>query len=72
MIKYRIDILDELKKAGYTTTRLRKEGIIGEGTLTRIRQGKMISLDTLDVLCLLLACKPMDILEYTPEDIDSI
>lgn len=67
MIKYKIDILEELKKKGYTTTRIRKDNIISESTLTSIRKNKPITTATLDIICKLLKKQPGQILEYIPD-----
>ena len=61
--KYKVDILDLLRNAGYSTYRIRKEGILGEGTLTKIRAGQMISLENLGIICDLLGCFPWDLIE---------
>ena len=37
MLKYKVNILDELKKAGYSTYRIRKERLIGEATAQKLR-----------------------------------
>jgi putative transcriptional regulator len=63
-IKYKIDILQALKDKGYNTNRIRKEKMIGEATLSHIRQGDMISMQTLGTICQLLDCQPSDIIEY--------
>lgn len=64
MLKYRIDVLKELKKKGYTTTRLRREKILAESTLTRLREGKTsISCNSIGVICSMLQCQPSDVLE---------
>ena len=39
MLRYKINILLELKKAGYPSTRLRQEKIIGESTIQKLRTG---------------------------------
>ena len=39
MLRYKVNILLELKSAGYNTTRLRREKILSESTLQRIREG---------------------------------
>lgn len=69
MIEYKMeDILTKLKEKGYPTTRLRKEKIIAEGTLTKIRAGDTnISLKTVDIICSILDCKIQDIVQYVPE-----
>ena len=64
MIKYRINVLEELIKKCYTTTRLRREKILGESTLTRLREGKTtISCDSIGIICSMLRCQPDYILE---------
>ncbi len=67
MLKYKIDILEELKLNGYTTYRLRKEKIIGEAQIQKIRTGELASKETLNTICKLLNCQPGDILEYIPD-----
>lgn len=64
MIFYKIDVLAELKKAGYNTSRIRKENILGEQTLQKIRTNQVVYGNTLDKLCELLHCQPGDLLEY--------
>jgi putative transcriptional regulator len=53
-----------MKVKGLTTYRIRKESIIGEGTLQNIREGKSVTIDTIAALCKALDCQPGDILEY--------
>ena len=36
-IQYKIDVIAALKEAGYNTTRIRKEKIMGEAMLQKIR-----------------------------------
>lgn len=64
MIKYKIDVLAELKKAGYSTYRLRQENIFGQRTIQQIRKKEVAYGNTLDKICELLNCQPGDILEY--------
>ena len=68
MIRYKIDVLNELKKAGYGKVRLRKEHILGEGTVQSIRERKLVSLTIVDRLCSLLNLGISDILEYIPDE----
>lgn len=64
MLKYKIDILEELKTKGYTTYKLRKDKVIGEAQIQKIRTGEIASKETLNTICKLLHCQPGDILEY--------
>ena len=63
-LQYKIDVLQALKDAGYNTNRIRKEKIMGEGTLQKLRNNEMISTKNLEILCSLLQCQPGDIIEY--------
>ena len=65
MIRYKIDILDELKKAGYSSYRMRNKKILSEGTIQKLRTGDTsITVSVLNEICNLLDCQPGDILEY--------
>lgn len=68
MLKYRIDILEALKEKGYTSYKIRKDKLIGEAQLTKIRNGEIASKETLNTICKLLSCQPGDILEYIESD----
>lgn len=56
-----------MKSKGLTTYRIRKEKIISEGTLQKLRQNGAVSTDTIAALCAALNCQPGDIMEYVPE-----
>lgn len=64
MLKYKIDILEHLKEKGFTTYKLRKDKLIGEAQIQKIRDGEIASKETLNTICKLLGCQPGDILEY--------
>ena len=68
MLQYKIDILDSLVKAGYSTYRIRKDRIIGESQMQKIRNGDIASKETLNTICKLLNCQPGDILKYVPDE----
>lgn len=64
-IQYKVDVLSELKKKGYSTYRLRKERIFGEATIQKIRQGELVSWENIATMCKILGCQPGDIVKYT-------
>lgn len=64
---YCIDVIEELKKRGITTYRIRKEKLIPEGTMTKLRRKEPISWESLERLCELLECNIGDIIEYVKE-----
>lgn len=72
MWKYKVDILKELSNKGYTSTKLRNEKIISEGSMAHIRAGRGISIDTLNIICLILRVQPSDIIEVIPTDEEKI
>lgn len=72
MIKYKIDVVNELAKRGYTPSIIRKNKWISEATMTNIRKGENINTKTLNILCILLRCQPSDIIEVSPSDEEKI
>ena len=66
-IKYKIDVLQALKAAGYSTYKLRKDKLLGESVLQQLREGVPCSWASIDRLCLLLHCQPGDLVEYVPD-----
>ena len=67
-IRYKMDILAELKKAGYTTYRIRKEKLLSESTIQKLRRGENISMENIAMICALLHCQPGDMMEYVEEE----
>lgn len=51
-----------------TTYKIRKEKIITETTLQRMRQDGNITTDAIASLCKTLECQPGDLMEYIPEE----
>lgn len=69
MIKYKVNIIDELKNNGYSLQRIRTEKIFSQSMLTYIRRNKYIDLKSINKLCELLQCQPGDLLEWVPDDV---
>jgi len=65
---YRFPVLDALKKAGYTTYRLRSEKLLSESTLQKFRNGEMVHTTNIETICKLLNCQPGDILRYDQDE----
>ena len=68
MFKYKIDVLQTLKEAGYNTNKLRKEKLLNERAIQYLRENKIIGIKPLECICALLDCQPGDILEYIPDE----
>ena len=67
-IIYKLDIIAALKAAGYSTYRIRKEKLLGEATLQKLRNGDPVSWENISTICQLLNCQPGDLLEYRETD----
>ena len=67
-VRYKIDVMEALKKAGYSSTRLRKEKIMGESYMQQLRRGEIVSWKTIETICKLLHCQPGDIVEYVDNE----
>ena len=72
MIKYKIDVMKELKKRGYDSKRIKENGMLSQGTITNIKKGGHINTETLNKLCLILRLSPSDIIEVFPTDEEKI
>ena len=67
-IRYKVDILAELKKKGYSSTKIRTEKLIGQSYLQQLRHQELVSWKTIDTICALLDCQPGDLVEYVKDD----
>lgn len=68
MIKYKVDVLQALKNAGFTSYKLRKDKILGEATIQKLRNSEQVSWENINTICKLLNCQPGDIMEYIPDE----
>lgn len=67
-VRFKLDILSALKERGFTTYRIRKERLLSESTVQKLRNGEAVSWENISTICSLLNCQPGDIMEYIPED----
>jgi len=65
---YKIDVLQALKDKGYNTNKLRKEKILAESTIQKLRDKKPISWENIAKICELLNCQPNYFLENIKEE----
>ena len=62
-------LLTLLEERGYSSYKIKQEKIMGQGTLTAIKNGTGgLDARTIDKLCALLDCQPGDIMEYVPDE----
>ena len=67
-LRYKIDVIKALKEKGVSTYTMRKEKILSESTIQKLREGKGIAWDNIEMLCKLLECQPGDLFEYIPDE----
>lgn len=67
-LRWKTDVLKQLKEKGYNTNRIRKDHIMGESMLQKLRSGSMVSWSTFETICKLLDCQPGDLIEFHSED----
>lgn len=64
-------LFDLLNEKGWTTYKIRKEKLIGQGTLTSLKNGTGgLDSKTIARLCKILNCQPGDLMEYVPDKED--
>ena len=68
MLIYTINVLQALKEKGYNTTRIRRENILSQSTLQKLREGKPLASSNIDTICGLLECQPGDFIKWVPDD----
>lgn len=67
MLKYKIDVIEALKEAGYNSTRILREGTISQGAMQKLRNDEMVGIKTLEKLCEILDMQPGNIIKYIEE-----
>ena len=72
MIRYKVNIVEELQKCGYTAGKIQKEKLLPGQTVQNIKAGKLITLDTLNKICIMVEKQPGDLVEVIPTDEEKI
>ena len=67
-LRYKIDVLVALKEKGFSTYQLRKDKLLSESTVQKLRAGIGVSWENIETLCRLLDCQPADLMEYIKEN----
>lgn len=66
-IHYKVDVLKWLRAAGFNSGRLRREKLLGQSTLTKLRRGELLSWGETGRVCEMLHCQPGDLFVFYPE-----
>ena len=61
-------LLAIFKERGITSYTIKKDNVIGQASLRKIREGGHIDTRTIESLCKYLHCQPGDIMEYIEEN----
>nr|DAI50648.1 MAG TPA: Cro/C1-type HTH DNA-binding domain protein [Bacteriophage sp.] len=65
MLKYKFNVGDALERAGFTTYKAKKTGLLSQDTLRKIKNEETnITLGALNSICMILDLQPKDILIY--------
>ena len=65
---YKINVLEALKQKGITTYSLRKDKVLSESTIQKLRDGVGVSWENLETLCRLLDCDISDIVVFEKDN----
>lgn len=68
MLQYKLDVMQKLSEKGLSSYTLRKQQILGESTMTKLRRKQAISWENIDTICRLLRCQPGDLLEWIDDE----
>ncbi|MBQ2891110.1 MAG: helix-turn-helix transcriptional regulator [Clostridia bacterium] len=66
-LQFKVDVLAALKEKGITTYQIRKEKLLSESTVQKLRAGIGVSWENLETLCRLLDCQPYELIEYVKD-----
>ena len=66
-LRFKVKVLDVLKEKGFSTYILRKEKLLSESTIQKLRAGEGVSWENIETLCRLLDCQPSDFMEYVKD-----
>ena len=72
MIEYKNDVMKALAERGYTANKMRREKILSESTMQRLREKKDINTTSLNTICILLRCQPSEVLRVVATDDEKI
>lgn len=67
-IYYKIDVIQALKDAGYSTYDIQRENLLSSSTMQKLRTGEIVGPKNLAKLCDLLNCQPGDIIGHKKKD----
>lgn len=71
VLEYKINVFQELKSLGITTTTAKRTGIFSQSVMKKFKNSDTsITLDNLNRLCAVLEMQPRDIIKYVETEED--
>lgn len=67
MISYE-KALKALAEKGFTATKIKKDCILAQATMTSMRRNGYVTTRVIERLCEMLQCQPGDLMEYIPDE----
>ena len=65
MIRYKINVYEELQQRGISSYTIKKNNLMSQSTLSKLKNNDTsITLSSLDKICQLLQCDISDVVEY--------
>ena len=72
MYYYKIDVVQALADKGYNSYKIKKDNIMSQGTLKKLKNKENVTLDTLNTVCCLLRFDIGDIIRIEPTNEEKI
>lgn len=72
MYRYKKDVVAAMAEKGFNSYRMKKDGLMSQGTLKKLANNENVTLDTLNTVCCILRCEIGDIIEICPTDEEKI
>lgn len=72
MYYYKIDVVQAMADKGYNSYRLKKDNLMSQGTLTKLKNKENVTIKTLNDVCCILRCDISDIIEIKPTNEEKI
>lgn len=72
MYYYKIDVVQAMADKGYNSYRLKKDNLMSQGTLTKLKNKENVTIKTLNDVCCMLRCDISDIIEIKPTNEEKI
>lgn len=68
MYTYKIDVVEALAKKGFNSYKMKKDGLMSQGTLQKLKNKENVTLETLNTVCCMLQCNIGDVIEIEMTD----